>query len=72
MVEARGLAHLAALGLVSMMLRCVIVRAVEFGRPYRDAQDRQLWREHLSRRYLAHHELESVIVIIIISIVVVI
>ena len=26
LVESRGLAHLAALGLVSMMLRCMIVK----------------------------------------------
>ncbi len=29
LVESRGLAHLAALGLVSMMLRCMIVKTVE-------------------------------------------
>ncbi len=29
LVKSRGFAHLAALGLVSMMLRCVIVKPVE-------------------------------------------
>ena len=29
LVESRGLAHLAALGLVAMMLRCVIVTTVK-------------------------------------------
>ncbi len=29
LVKSRGLAHLAALGLVSMMLHCVIVRTVK-------------------------------------------
>ncbi len=37
-------------------------------RPYRDAQDRLLWRENnLSRTSLAHHELESVNIIVIIN-----
>lgn len=30
MVKSRGLAHLAALGLVSVMLHCVFVKNVEF------------------------------------------
>ena len=29
LVKSRGFAHLAALGLVSMMLRCVIVKTVK-------------------------------------------
>jgi len=38
-------------------------------RPYRDAQDRLLWRDKTCpARKLAHHELESVLIIIIIII----
>ena len=33
LVKSRGLAHLAALGLVSMMLRCVIVKTVKLSDP---------------------------------------
>ncbi len=51
LVESRGLAHPAALGLVSMMLHCVINKIVE------DSLERQ----DLSRTNLAHHELESVL-----------
>ena len=38
----------------------------QIGRPYRDAQDRLLERQDLSRTYLAHHELQSVVAIVII------
>ena len=33
LVESGGLAHLAALGLVSMMLRCIIVKTVKLADP---------------------------------------
>lgn len=46
MVKSRGLAHLAALGLASMMLPCNVALRdclnCRIGRPYR-MQDRQLW-----------------------------
>ena len=42
-VKSRGFADLVALGLVSMLLHCMIVKRV--GRPFRDAQDRLLWRD---------------------------
>ncbi len=48
-----SLAQLTALGLVSMMLHYVNAKTDVLVRPYRDAQD-------LSCTYLAHHELESV------------
>ncbi len=51
LVGSMGLAHPAALGLVSMMLHCVINKIVE------DSLERQ----DLSRTNLAHHELESVL-----------
>jgi len=54
LVKSRGFAHLAALGLVSMMLRCVIVKTVELVkyRPW-DTQDRLLWRD-MTKSYLVH------------------
>ena len=44
----------------------------QIGRPYRDAQGRQLWRQDLSCTYLAHDELDSLIITMIIIVVVVI
>ena len=68
LVKSKGFAHLAALGLVAMMLRDVMVKASYqyccVSRPYRDAQDRLLWRESssdLSCTYQAHHAWESVL-----------
>ena len=37
--------QMSALGLPSMMLRCVIAKTVKAGRPYRHVQDRQLVRD---------------------------
>ena len=62
LVMSRGSAHLAVLGLVSMMLHYVIVKNVVQGCPRQAALERQ----DLSCTYLAHHELESVMIIIII------
>jgi len=42
LVKSRGFVHLAVLGLVSMMLHCMTVK---ISRPYRDEQDRLLWRD---------------------------
>ncbi len=59
LVKSRDFVHLAALGLVSMMLHYAIGNIVRISRPYRDAQA-ALERQDLSCTYLAHHELESV------------
>ena len=40
-----------------------------FGRPYRDAQDRLLWKD---KTCSAHHELESVVIVIIIIVIIII
>ena len=48
LVKSRGFAHLAAPGLVSMMLRCAHVQSVELvdlKAAYRYAQDKLLWRD---------------------------
>ncbi len=60
LVESRGLAHLAALGLVSMMLHCVIYKTVELVGLIEMRKTDSLETQDLSRTYLAHHELESV------------
>jgi len=69
LVKSRGFAHLAALGLVSMMLHYVIVKTVVLvgltGMHKTGCSERQ----DLSCTYLAHHELESVLIIIIIIII---
>ena len=42
----------------------------QIGRPYRDAQDRLLWKDKTRpRTYLAHHELEGVAIIIYVIII---
>jgi len=66
LVESRGLAHLAALGLVSMMLRCVTVKTVKLVDPI-EIRQTALERQDLSCTYLAHDELESVNVTIVIT-----
>ncbi len=46
LLKSRGFAHLAALGLVSMMLHCANVKSVKLvglKAAYRDAQDKLLW-----------------------------
>ncbi len=67
LVKSWGFAHLAALGLVSMLLHCVIVRTVELV----DVVEMltALERKDLSRTYLARHELESVFIVYIVIIV---
>jgi len=45
LVKLGACAHLVALSLISMMLCYVTVRNCHTSRPYRDAQDRLLWRE---------------------------
>ena len=64
LVKSRGFAHLAALGLVSMMLYYVIVRTVVLvgliGMHKTGCSGETC-------TYLAHHELESVLIIIIIT-----
>ena len=64
LVKSRVFAHLVALGLVSMMLRCMIVKNVELVDRI-EMRKTALERQDLSRTYLAHHEMESVITIII-------
>jgi len=65
LVKSRGFAHLAALGLVSMMLHYVIVKTVvlvgliEMHKTGCSGETRLV-------TYLAHHELESVLIIIVI------
>ena len=44
-----------------------MLKHCRISRPYRDAQDRLLWRDKTSCMYLAHHELESDFIIIIIK-----
>ena len=68
LLTSRNFAHLAASGLVSMMLHCMIVEIAKLvDQIDRDAQDRLLWRQDLSRTYLAHHELESNCIISILT-----
>ena len=64
LVKLRGFAHLVAPGPVSMMLLCMIVKFVELVDLQRCARQTALERQDLSCTYLAHHELESVIIII--------
>ena len=47
LVKSRGFAHLAAQDLVSMMLHYIVrdCQNCRSSRPYRDAQDRLLWRD---------------------------
>ena len=40
----------------------VIFTMFAIPKPYRDAQDRRLWRQDLCCKYLAQHELESGII----------
>ncbi len=58
MVKSKGFAHLVALGLVSMILHYVIVNTV--------ALVAALERQDLSRTYPAHHELESVVILLVV------
>ena len=57
---------LVALGLVSMMLRCMIVTPVELVDRIEMRNTDCFGRQDLSRTYLVHHELDSVIIIVII------
>ncbi len=72
LVESRGLAHLAALGLVSMMLRCVIVKTVKSVGITGIHKQAALERQDLSCMYLARHELDNVNIIIVIVIIIII
>ena len=59
LVKSRGFAHLAALGLVSMMLYHVIVKAVVLVGRIGCSRQAALEKQDLCWKYLAHHELES-------------
>ncbi len=65
LVKLRGSAHLVASGLVSMMLLCMIVNLVGL---VDRIEMRKTERQDLSRTYLAHHDLESVNIIVILII----
>ena len=73
LVESKGLAHLAALGLDSMMLRCMIVKIVKLVDPIEMRKTDIFGEKRLVLHtvtyvtYLAHHELESVYTIIFIN-----
>ena len=61
MVKSRGLAHLAALGPVSLILRCVIVKTVKLvGIMGLRKTGCTLERQDQCCTYLAHHELINV------------
>ena len=72
LVKSRSFAHLATLGLPSMMLHCANVKSVKLvslKAAYRD--DKLLWkRQDLSCMYLAHHELDSVLIVVIVIIII--
>ena len=72
LVKSRGFAHLAALGLVSMMLRCMIVKTVKLVDLKESARQTASERQDLSCTYLAHHELESVFIIILVVVIIII
>ena len=48
LVTSRGFAHLAALGLVSNDVTVRDCQNCRISRPYRDEQDRLLWRDKTS------------------------
>ncbi len=64
LVKSRGFAHLAALGLVSMKLHCVIVKTVKLVDLIEMRKTHCFREKHLSHTHLAQHELESELIII--------
>ena len=64
LVKIGGFAHLVAPGPVSMMLLCMIVKLVELVDRIEMRKTDCLERQDLSCTYLAHHELEGVVIII--------
>ena len=65
-MKSRGSAHLAALGLISVMLQCVIVKTVELADLTEMHKTTALEKQDLSCTYLAHHELESKTILVVI------